>query len=214
MIVSTLAEKELVHRVDMGVNAVLSIAELEAALMEQGMTAVKAKKGLELNKEVKAWQTRQEGTQLNALKAQRTLKRVRDTIDVIYRRHRTAARFVYREDEDSLRQLQLKGNKKARYTDWLDQVDKFYTHLDAEAVVQFGILPKEVTEVKKLVSQLSELHVLRNDAKRQAQQATVGKQKAIADLRQWFRHFVSVAELACQDDPQLLEAMGMTVSAK
>ncbi|WPP51443.1 hypothetical protein [Catalinimonas niigatensis] len=214
MTISTLTQKELIYHVDMGVKAVLTVPTLEAALKEQGITPDKAKKGLELIKEANLWQGRQDDTLENAQKAQRTLKHVRDSIEAIYRRHRIAARFVYREDEVMFKKLQLKGKRKMRYTDWLDQIQKFYTHLDAEAVVQFGILPKEVSEVKKLLGQLSELNVLRNDARRQTHQATEAKQKALADLRQWFSRFMRVAELACQDDPQLLEAMGITVAAR
>lgn len=214
MIISALIQKELINHVDMGVRAVLTVPELAAALKEQGITPDKAKKGLELSKEVSLWQGRQDDTLENARKAQRTLKRVRDSIEAIYRRHRIAARFVYREDEDMFKKLQLKGKRQMRYIAWLDQIQKFYTHLDAEAMAQFGILPKEVSEVKKMLGQLSELQVLRNDARRQTQQATEAKQRAVADLRQWFRRFMRAAELACQDDPQMLEAMGIVVTAR
>lgn len=214
MNISTLPQKELLHQVDMGVNAVLTIEEVGAALLEQGITPEKAKKGLDLNQEVLNWQKRQEETQLNVTKAQRSLTQVRDSIDAIYRKHRETARFFYRNDEDMLKQLHLAGVKKVRYTEWLDQVQHFYSQVDVNALKSYGILPKEVEEVNKLLAQLTELQVLRNDAKRQAQQVTQAKQKAVAELRQWFRYFIKVAELACHEDPQLLESMGIVVHSK
>ncbi|MEK6476858.1 hypothetical protein WJR50_04960 [Catalinimonas sp. 4WD22] len=214
MNISILSQKELLYQVDMGVNAALSIADVGAALLEQGITPEKAKKGLDLRAEVLTWQSRQDETHRNVQKAQRALSQVRDSIDVMYGKHRTNARFFYREDEDMLKKLHLKGVKKVRYTDWLEQVQNFYEQVDVKSLEAYGILPKEVNEVKKLISQLSELIVLRNDAKRQAQQVTQAKQKAVAELRQWFRYFIKVAELACHEDPQLLESMGIVVPSR
>ncbi len=211
MRISSFNQKELSYHVEVAVKAVLMVPELEAALNICGLSPDKAKVGLSLKEEVIQWQEKQEACYRNAIQAQRTLGRVRETIDSIYIRHRTAARFVYREDEDMLRKLHLQGSRRKRYTGWLDMVQKFYLHLDAEVVVQFGILPEEVNEVKTLLSQLSQLHVLRNDSRRQAQQATEVKQKAVTKLRHWFRYFISTAELACKDNPYLLEAMGAGV---
>lgn len=214
MKISNLPQKDLIHQVDMGVNAVLRIAEVETALREQGMSPEKAQKGLDMLKDVMMWQGRQDLSQRHVQKSQRTLRQLRDSIDSIYSNHRACARFVYRNDEDMMKHLHLHGAKKQKYTHWLEQVQKFYGHLDVKALEVYGVLPKEVSEVRKLISQLSELHVLRNDARRQAQQVTEAKKKAVNNLRKWYRHFVSVAELACYENPQMMEALGIVVSSK
>lgn len=45
--------------------------------------------------------------------------------------------------------------------------------------------------------QMTELQVLRNDVRRQAQGTAYALQMAVLDLRQWFRRFVKAAEFAC-----------------
>ncbi|WP_277482223.1 hypothetical protein [Catalinimonas alkaloidigena] len=214
MKISSFNQNELTYYVDIAVQAVISIPELEAAMAEAGLTLEKVKVGFALCEDVFNWQTKQEETQSNASIAKRRLNQARDTIDSIYTKHRIAARFVYREDEGILKKLQLQGSRKRRYTDWLDQVQQFYKHLDTEALQPVGILPEEVSEVKKLIGKLTELQVLRFDSRRLAQQTTEMKQKAVLKLRQWFRYFISTAELACKDNPQLLEAMGIVVPSK
>ncbi|WPP49344.1 hypothetical protein [Catalinimonas niigatensis] len=214
MKISSFNQSELTYYVNIGVQAVSTIPELEVAMAEVGLSLEKVKVGNVLSEDVLNWQTKQEETLSNASKAKRHLNQAREAIDSIYTKHRIAARFVYREDEDMLKKLQLQGNRKKRYPDWLDQVQQFYKHLDAEVLKPIGILPKEVTEVKKLIAQLTELQVVRLDSRRQAQQTTEIRQKAVLKLRQWYRHFMSTAELACQDNPQLLEAMGVVVPSK
>lgn len=214
MKISSFSQSELTYYVNIAVQAVTTIPDLEAAMAEAGLSLEKVKVGNVLGEDVLNWQTKQEETQINADKAKRRLNQVRNTIDSIYSKHRTAARFVYREDEDMLKKLQVQGNRKKRYPDWLDQVQQFYKYLDGEVLKPVGILPKEITEVKKLIAQLTELQVLYFDSRRQAQQVTEMKQKAVLKLRQWFRYFISTAELACKDNPQLLEAMGIVVPSK
>jgi hypothetical protein len=214
MKISSFSQSELTYYVNIAVQAVTTIPELEAAMAEAGLSLEKVKVGNVLSNDVLNWQTKQEDSQINADKAKRRLNQVRNTIDSIYSKHRTAARFVYREDEDMLKKLQVQGNRKKRYPDWLDQVQQFYKYLDGEVLKPVGILPKEITEVKKLIAQLTELQVLYFDSRRQAQQVTEMKQKAVLKLRQWFRYFISTAELACKDNPQLLEAMGIVVPSR
>ncbi|MEK6478413.1 hypothetical protein WJR50_12795 [Catalinimonas sp. 4WD22] len=214
MKISSFSQSELTYYVNIAVQAVTTIPELEAAMAEAGLSLEKVKVGNVLSNDVLNWQTKQEDSQINAEKAKRRLNQVRNTIDSIYSKHRTAARFVYREDEDMLKKLQVQGNRKKRYPDWLDQVQQFYKYLDGEVLKPVGILPKEITEVKKLIAQLTELQVLYFDSRRQAQQVTEMKQKAVLKLRQWFRYFISTAELACKDNPQLLEAMGIVVPSR
>lgn len=214
MKISSFSQSELTYYVNIAVQAVTTIPDLEASMAEAGLSLEKVTVGNVLSNDVLNWQTKQEDAQINADKAKRRLNQVRNTIDSIYSKHRIAARFVYREDEDMLKKLQVQGNRKKRYPDWLDQVQQFYKYLDGEVLKPVGILPKEITEVKKLIAQLTELQVLYFDSRRQAQQVTEMKQKAVLKLRQWFRYFISTAELACKDNPQLLEAMGIVVPSR
>ncbi|WKN43412.1 hypothetical protein [Tunicatimonas pelagia] len=211
MKVSKLNQEELLVQVDVAVQAALTVSELTNAFQSGGFDPDKIKVGLTLAKEVTDWQDRQTATANNVRVTQRAYRTAKEMINSLYFRHLEAARFMYRDDEPMKYTLQLPGPRQTRFAAWFEQVRSFYTNVDPKALGPFGVQAKEINEVKKLLDQLSELQVLRNDARRQAQQSTRGKQLAINDLRTWFRRFIDAAKFVCHDDPQLLESMGIVI---
>lgn len=211
MKIANLSAKELLHVVDVAIKAALSIPELKKMLSAHSMDDKKIQVGLTLAQEVEVWQEKQEKTQENARQAQKVFKGVQDSIKALYRPHRETARFAYRQDAEQLQKLQLTGTPEVRYAKWFSQMENFYAKVDTKVMAKYGVPTAEITQVKELLSKLSELEVLRNDTKRQAQQTTQRKQVAVKELRAWFSRFMRVARLACIDDPQLLESMGVVV---
>ena len=211
MKISNLSAKQLLHYVDIAVKAAMTVSDLQKALKSHSMDEQKMQHGLSLAQEVLVWQVRQDTAQTLARQSQQTFKDVQRSIKALYQSHREVARFVYRQDADRQQQLQLAGSQPMRYAEWRNQTENFYNRLDTKAMAKYGVPAAEITEVKELLGKLSELEVLRNDAKRQAQQATQHKQEAVKELRTWFSRFMRIARLACADDPQLLEAMGVVV---
>jgi hypothetical protein len=45
----------------------------------------------------------------------------------------------------------------------------------------------------------------------ESQEATRGKDKALAELEEWMSDFYAVARIAMEDQPQLLESLGLLV---
>ncbi|MEQ9441422.1 MAG: hypothetical protein RIG62_20420 [Cyclobacteriaceae bacterium] len=211
MKIANLSVKELLHIVDIAVKAALTVPELQKVLKAHSIDEKKMQVGLDLAQKVVVWQDRQDTAQAQTRQSQHTFKDVLRSIKALYRSHRETARFAYREDVAQQQKLGLPGARAARYAEWRNQTEKFYTHLDTKLMAKYGLPAAEITEVKALLSKLSELEVLRNDARRQAQQATYGKRMAVQELRSWFARFMRVARVACTDDPQLLESMGIVV---
>ncbi|MEM9672826.1 MAG: hypothetical protein AAF992_09540 [Bacteroidota bacterium] len=211
MMVSKLSQQELLVQVDIAVQAALTVPELTQAFKAGGVDTEKVKVGLTLAEEVTMWQDRQTATANTVRNAQRAYRAAKETINALYFRHLEVARFLYRDEENMQYTLQLLGPRQTRYAAWFEQVRAFYSHVDAKALETLGVPTKEVNEVKKLLDKLAELQVLRNDARRMAQQTTRSKQLAVNDLRNWFRRFINAAKFVCQDDPQLLESMGIVV---
>ncbi|MEM6842629.1 MAG: hypothetical protein AAF632_10425 [Bacteroidota bacterium] len=213
MNVARLNQKELLLQVDIAVQAALKIPELIQAFQAAGIDAEKIKVGLNFTKEVTTWRDRQTASTNNVRRTQQSFRSAKETINSLYYRHLEAARFLHRDNEEMQYTLQLLGPRQTRYAAWFEQVRTFYDYVDVKALQPFGVSAKEVNEIKKLLGQLAELQVLRNDARRQPQQTTHKKQMAVNDLRNWFRRFINAAKFACQDDPQLLESMGIVVPA-
>lgn len=214
MNISSLSMKELLHRVNVTDNAFRTIPELKAALKTLSWDEQKMQIGIDLAKDVNEWISRQQATRQQAIKTQAIFKDTKRSINALYMSHVRTARFAYAEDRVELRKLMLVGPRASRYTNWLEQIRVFYTSVDQKALTKYGLPKAEIEEVQALLGKLLELEVLRNQAKWKAQEATDGKNAAVEELRTWFRRFIQIARLACVDNPQLLESIGLVVKAQ
>ncbi|MEQ9443811.1 MAG: hypothetical protein RIG62_32525 [Cyclobacteriaceae bacterium] len=201
----------LLYRVQVTTEAVLSVPELQEVFSQHTYQEKKVQEGQQLRARVKELQNKQELSQRNAQKAQRTLQQAKEAMQSLYVDHLETARFVYRRDKEMQKKLLLSGSRKRQYTAWLGQVKQFYQHIDAEMMAKYDVPTHEIKEARRLIKRLLELEVLRNDARRQAQQASQVKQCAFMELREWYCRFMRVAKIACEHDPQLLESMGVIV---
>lgn len=211
MKISSLSIEQLLYYVDIAVKAALSVNDIKSRLSEFSVTEEKMQAGLTLAAEVKVWEDRQQKIKIQVRQTQRSLDDARRSIKALYSAHRHAARFVYRQDADQQELLRLKGPIADKHATWRSQVNAFYANADTKTLAKFGVPAAEITEVKELIGKLADLEILRNDARRQAQQATEGKQAVVQELRAWFSRFMRTARLACSDQPQLLESMGVVV---
>lgn len=214
MKISSFNQTQLIQHIDVAVQAASRNAELQLKLKECGLNADTCRKGQKLKEKVLSWQKKQKECLLNAKKAQRHLKQLKNSIDNIYLKHRLAARFVYRDNEEMYQKLQLQTTRSRCFSVWMEQVHCFYDHLSPKAIKQFEIHPQEVKEVRKLMSQLNKLCEVRDRSSEQSQRACELKQKAILKLRQWFRYFIRTASQACKEQTHLLEDMGVVVHSK
>lgn len=214
MNISSLSVKELLHRISVADNAVRTIPELKALLKTFSWDEQKMQVGTDLAKSVNEWISRQQATRQQADQAQAVFKDAKRSINALYMSHVRTARYAYAEDRIELKKLMLVGPRASRYTNWLEQVRVFYALVDQKSLAKYGLPKAEVEEVQALLGKLLELEVLRNQARWKAQQATIGKNAALDELRSWFRRFIQISRFACVDNPQLLESIGLVVKVQ
>jgi predicted XRE-type DNA-binding protein len=213
MNISSLSVKELLHRVNIAHNAVRSIPELQQVLKTFSWDEAQMQTGQDLGKQVLDWIKQQQNTQEKAQEAQKVYQDAKRSVDALYKSHIRVARFVYANDRIELKKLMLIGPRATRYSGWLEQVRVFYALVDQKALAKYGLLKEEISQVQQILDKLLDLEVLRNQAKWQAQQATDNKNDAVVQMRNWYRRFIQIARLACVDNPQLLESIGLIVKA-
>nr|WKN40055.1 hypothetical protein K4G66_15280 [Tunicatimonas sp. TK19036] len=205
------SQEYLLYRVQVTTEAVLSVPELQKAMAQHTYHSKKVEEGQQIREKVRSLQIKQEVTQGNARKAQNTLQEAKETIQALYIDHLETARFIYRRDEEMQRKLRLTGSRKRQYTQWLAQVKRFYQHVEDEMMERYDVPAEELQEARQLMERLLDLEVLRNDARRQSQQASQAKQAAFLQLREWYCRFMRVAKIACEHDQQMLESLGIAV---
>jgi transcriptional antiterminator len=111
-------------------------------------------------------------------------------------------------------QLQLKGNRKRDWAGWTAQVFSFYSRVEAEGMVMMkkhGAKAEEVAQGKAMAEALMAIHQQKKSNAGDAQSATQKRDEALKALERWIADFKKVARVALQDDPQLLEALGIVV---
>jgi hypothetical protein len=135
--------------------------------------------------------------------------------DKFYMRLLKAARLVIHKAGDRTT-LDLDGNRENGYLAWLGQTKQFYTQALARPDLLDQLDDLNVTAAK-LQAGLALVTAL--EAARETQQSQIGvkqnatedRDKVLGDLRAWLSKYLAVAELALEEEPQLLESLGVLV---
>jgi hypothetical protein len=130
--------------------------------------------------------------------------------------HRKKARVVFRGDSLTADKLAITGSLPQAYIKWLESVTKFYTTALADSNIQTKLAKLKVTieelnAANDLIPQVKTARAEYLKEKGESQDATKAKDAAFAKLDEWMFEFYEVAEIALEDNPQLLEALGLIV---
>ena len=134
----------------------------------------------------------------------------------IYSAHRRKAKVVFSDDPVTAKKLGILGSLPEAYVNWLDTVGKFYTVSikDVEIQTKLGKLKITLDDLNAANALIPEVKASRAaylKEKGESEDATSIKDAAFGKLDDWMREFYSVAKIAMEDNPQLLEALGLTV---
>ena len=140
----------------------------------------------------------------------------KDQLDDIYSAHRKKAKVVFRDDSVTADKLEVSGTMPVAYVNCLETVRKFYTTSIADTVIQtklsrLKITPDDLNAAKALIPEVETLRAAYLKEKGESQDATNVKDTAFAKLDDWMSEFYAVAKIAMEDNPQLLEALGLVI---
>ena len=119
------------------------------------------------------------------------------------------------EDNVALtKSLMLNGRRKHTYTGWLEQSSMFYGNgLDSPealtALLEYNITKNKMKAGQALVKQTAAALKTQLKELGEAQRATEQRHKAFDLMEDWMAIFTAIARIALEDDPQLLEIMGI-----
>ena len=140
----------------------------------------------------------------------------KDQLDDIYSAHRKKAKVVFRDDSTTADKLEVSGTMPVAYVKWLETVRKFYNTSIADTDIQtklsrLKITTDDLNAAKALIPEVETLRAAYLKEKGESQDATTVKDTAFAKLDSWMSEFYAVAKIAMEDNPQLLEALGLVV---
>ena len=133
-----------------------------------------------------------------------------------YASHRRKAKVVFRKDEVTLKQLGLTGTYSRAYVKWIVTMKTFYNGVRSDAahlakLLVFKITEEEISACIAEINALETTRALYLKEVGESQEATKAKDKALAELEEWMSDFYAVAKIAMEDQPQLLESLGLLV---
>ncbi|RUT78560.1 hypothetical protein DLK05_08255 [Ancylomarina longa] len=157
---------------------------------------------------------KQENNEARASRAEFDAKS--SAINNTYSKHRKLARVIFRNDELSLQKLALKGRTPCAYINWLTTTKTFYSEIIADENVQSKLARFKFTkeEAESSLASIADLEACRLTYLREigeSQEATRVKDNTFAELDHWMQDFYTVAKIAMEEKPQLLEAIGILV---
>lgn len=134
----------------------------------------------------------------------------------LYKRHLKMARLIFEDQRGTAETLQIRGKRKTDLDGWLGQAHSFYSRIGTymEEVTRYNMTEEEFTQAGAMVEALYTTRQQQLQSKGEAQDATEKRNAARRALNQWISRFKKTARIALQDDPQLLEVLGISVPTK
>ena len=210
------SQTERLAHAGLALNNAKDLPDILADLSLQGYDEEKLDEGLALlatAQEAVRTQDREYGEQLDA--SDELTAEAKDARK-LYMRHAKLARTVLDGDRGLLEDLGLRGRRKRSLVGWLDQARNFYTSALAKPEILAKLDAIKITE-PMLTDGLAAMEAVEEqrrtarEEREDSQSATVAKDKAMAPLDTWMGKFFKVARVVFEDEPQKLEALGLTI---
>lgn len=133
-----------------------------------------------------------------------------------YINHRKRAKIVFKDQAEIQKKLTIGGSPSRNRANLVKEIELFYLCLDSEETLLNAVKVMKITadQVKTQIERLKEVetaHANYLQEKGESQQATKDKNQAFSELEKWVRDLYSVAKIALEERPQLLEGIAKLV---
>ncbi|MRI64582.1 hypothetical protein EDM00_11385 [Ornithobacterium rhinotracheale] len=130
----------------------------------------------------------------------------------VYKTDRKKAKIIFKNEEDQLKVLRVKGGMPRRQAELLSIIEIFYTTLAENEGLKTRLnrLKIDNEHISSQLNKLTETNTAYANYTREkgeSQDATKQKEQAIKALDEWIQEFYSIAKIALEDTPQLLESV-------
>lgn len=191
-----------------------SNTSISSQLALYGYDSTKMAEGQTLLEDAETKQAKQKEEYGEQYDATDELAEARTEANKVYMRHVKIGRIAFREDRGIQSSLQLSGRRKHTYSGWLQQARVFYQNaLDdqeiQDALAVFGITLSVLEDASAAVEDVGTKLAAQLKEKGEAQEATEERDAALEALLDWRSDYFSIARIALEEEPQLLEILGI-----
>jgi hypothetical protein len=144
--------------------------------------------------------------------ATETFEQAWKTAHETYMRLVRLGRIIFRDEHAIFIKLTLNEERKRSFSGWLAQANTFFSNLlsDQNALTKYGQYNTPLAAVnaaKALVNAAEQANIIQAKETGEAQQATKERDEKMDALDSAMSEFYALAELACEDAPDLLEML-------
>jgi hypothetical protein len=183
-------------------------------MSEFGYDAGRIARGTELHEKVNdlfAKQKQEYGEQLEASEA---LSAAFDGANRTYMRTVKIARIAFEDDTGAIAALLLSGARSKAVSSWSRQADTFYRNLLAtpaflEKMAFYGYTPEKLRAEHAMIDEVIAADAKHKKERGESQEATAVRDDAFAELEAWMSKFYRIAKIACAEEHQWLEKLGL-----
>ncbi|MGD1863446.1 MAG: hypothetical protein ACFB0D_02720 [Phormidesmis sp.] len=142
-----------------------------------------------------------------------------ETAKKSYLRLVKVARVALKKEGGAISQLALSGKRKESLSGWLSQANQFYQNaLSSPAILkalkEFGITDKKLTAGLQEIKAVETANLAQEKEKGEAQAATQKRDAALDAMQDWLSDYRAIAKVALEEEPQLLEGLGVLQRSK
>ncbi|MBI9010496.1 MAG: hypothetical protein JEZ05_10770 [Tenericutes bacterium] len=190
--------------------------EILPSLESYGMDKEHLTKGEELYNVVQDLTEKQKLEQQEESQAYDTFYESKEECENNLRKTQKIIKMASRSDKNLQNRLKVNDSKERKIEEWIKQSIEFYNLVLNEqsfltSIAKYSLTPEKLTAQK---TQLNSLKDLRNKAmseKGQAQEATRLRNEKMEELEDYCYELRTLATIALEDTPQLLEELGILV---
>lgn len=140
----------------------------------------------------------------------------KDVAEANYNRTLKLVKVLSRSDKDLQNRLGLQNAKSYAIEQWIEGAVDFYNRLLNEtdfvtSLAKFKVTTDRLNAEKTAIDSLKELRNQATIEKGQAQEATRLRNEKLDELDDYTRELKAIAEIALEEQPQLLEKLGVVV---
>jgi hypothetical protein len=184
---------------------------VKSALAMFGYDETKLNEGKALYEQALTSQKQEYGEQFTATDA---LDSALSLANSVYMRHVKVARVALKGNRGAWQTLDLDGRRKKSYSGWVKQSKVFYTNALAgeslkATLTTYGMTDTVLTDALSKVKDVETKLAAQLKEKGDAQSATEIRDTAFDDLQDWMSDFITIARVALEGQPQLLESIGI-----
>lgn len=192
--------------------------EISAVLAEFGYDETKMSEGQNLFNQTRNNYDSNKQEKEEQLAAYQNFAASENLLNKIYLLHRKKAKIIFANDSVTYTKLQLDNSIPDAYIDWLEMVKVFYSTILADETLQQKVARLKVpaNELTAASDMITDLEKARADYLKERGESQVAKEEkddSFDELNKWMSEFYSVAKIAFEDTPQLLEVLGVYVKS-